>query len=257
VANLIQLCYDFKVQFKFIPDIYSLMSLNFKPALLGTLPVMELNSLAIDGWGRIIKRVMDILFSLFLVILLSPVLLAIAILIKLTSRGPILYAHERVGRDEKPFKFYKFRSMYIDKSDFQGGVYWTTKNDDKTRITPVGRILRKTNLDELPQLWNILIGDMSFVGPRPEFPKHVERFEKEIPDYFRRHRVKTGLSGWAAVNGLKGDTSIEERVRYDIYYIENWSLWFDLKIIIKTFWLIVYEAFAGKIEYSSRSRVDN
>jgi lipopolysaccharide/colanic/teichoic acid biosynthesis glycosyltransferase len=143
--------------------------------------------------------------------------------------------------------------MYLDKCDFKGGVYWSTIADEKDRITPLGRILRKSNLDELPQLWNILKGDMSLVGPRPEFPKLVEKFEKEIPDYFRRHKVKSGLTGWAQVNGLKGDTSIKERVRYDIYYIENWSLWFDFKIIIKTILLVIDETFHGKSEYRSRS----
>jgi lipopolysaccharide/colanic/teichoic acid biosynthesis glycosyltransferase len=143
--------------------------------------------------------------------------------------------------------------MYFGECDFEGGVKWTTKSDEKTRITPVGLVLRKINLDELPQLWNILVGDMSFVGPRPEQPKLVEKFEQEIPEYFRRHRVKSGLTGWAQVNGLKGDTSVVERIRYDIYYIENWSLWFDFKIVLKTIGLIFNEAFAGKSEYRTRS----
>lgn len=143
--------------------------------------------------------------------------------------------------------------MYWDKCDFDGGTKWTTKEDEKTRITPVGLIIRKTNLDELPQFWNILVGDMSFVGPRPEQPKLVEKFEKEIPEYFRRHRVKSGLTGWAQVNGLKGDTSVKERVRYDIYYIENWSLWFDFKILLKTIGLTIHETLRGKSEYRTRS----
>jgi len=253
IMNLIQICSDHKIIFKYIPDTFSLMTLNVSPETIGTMPIMELKSIPLDGWGRIAKRVIDIVISSLGLIVLSPILLIIAVLVKLTSKGPILFAHERVGRDEKIFKFYKFRSMYIEKCDFKGGVYWTSQKDDTTRVTPFGLFIRKTNLDELPQLWNILIGDMSLVGPRPELPKHVERFEQDIPDYFRRHKVKVGLTGWAQVNGLKGDTSVKERVRYDIFYIENWSLWFDLKIIIKTVGLIIHEIFAGKSEYRSRS----
>jgi len=251
MIDLVQTCADQKVNFKYIPDTFSLMTSSFQPALLGTLPTMELKPLPLDGWGRIIKRFMDILFSSILLIVLSPFSLLIAFLIKATSKGPVLFARERVGRDERPFIFYKFRSMYLDKCDYKGEV-WTTQEDEKTRITPVGRILRKTNLDELPQLWNILIGDMSFIGPRPEFPQLVHKFEAQIPDYFRRHRAKAGLTGWAQVNGLKGDTSVSERVRYDIYYIENWSLWFDFKIILKTIGLVTNETFSGKSEYRDR-----
>jgi lipopolysaccharide/colanic/teichoic acid biosynthesis glycosyltransferase len=132
---------------------------------------------------------------------------------------------------------------------------WTTKDDPY--VTPLGKFLRKSNLDEIPQFWDILIGNMSFVGPRPEQPEFVEKFEQEIPDYFRRHKVKSGLTGWAQVNGLKGDTSIRERVRYDMYYIENWSLWFDFRIIAKTIWLLFYELFKGKYEYRPNPRLDN
>jgi exopolysaccharide biosynthesis polyprenyl glycosylphosphotransferase len=252
MISIIESCYDLKAGFKYIPDVFALMSANFRPGLIGSMPVMELKSIPLDGWGRIIKRILDIIFGTIAFIIVSPLFLIIALAIKLSTKGPILYSHQRVGRDDKVFNFFKFRSMYIDKCDFKGGVYWTTKEDENTRITPVGKFLRKTNLDELPQLWNIIKGDMSFVGPRPELPKLVEKFEKEIPEYFRRHKVKSGLTGWAQVNGFKGDTSIKERVRYDIYYIENWSLWFDFKIIIKTIWLVIYEVFNGKFEYRSR-----
>ncbi len=251
--EIIETCSDNNLTFKYVPEVFSLVSLNFSSELIGSIQAMELKSIPLDGWGRIIKRILDILFSLIFLIILSPIFLIIAILIKLTSKGQVIYANKRVGRDEKPFNFYKFRSMYSQHCDYTAGTKWSTKEDEKTRITPFGLILRKTNIDELPQLWNILKGDMSFVGPRPEFPKIVAKFEKEIPDYFRRHRVKAGLTGWAQVNGLKGDTSIRDRVRYDIYYIENWSLWFDIRIIIKTFWLVIYETFAGKYEYRSRS----
>ncbi|MFA7253582.1 MAG: sugar transferase [Patescibacteria group bacterium] len=253
LSNLVRLCDDKRISFKYIPDDLAIMTSSFKPGLAGSIPVMELRPIPLDGWGRIAKRFFDVFFSAIFLAILSPIGLLIALFIKLTSRGPVFYRHQRVSRDEIVFDFYKFRSMYIDKCDFKGGIYWTTAEDEKTRVTPIGKILRKTNLDELPQLWNILLGEMSFVGPRPELPKLVEKFEKEIPDYFRRHKVKTGLTGWAQVNGLKGDTSVSERVKYDLYYIENWSLWFDLKIIIKTFWLVVYEAILGKSEYRART----
>ena len=252
ISNIIRICSDHKIAFKYIPDTFSLMTLHVSSDTIGTMPVMELKTIPLDGWGRIAKRIIDIIFSALMLIITSPIMLVIAILVKLTSPGPILYKHERVGRDENIFNFYKFRSMFIEKCDFKGGIYWTTKADNTTRITPLGLFLRKTNLDELPQFWNIFKGDMSIVGPRPELPKHVQKFESEIPDYFKRHKVKTGLTGWAQVNGLKGDTSIKDRVRYDVFYIENWSLWFDLKIVVKTVALIIYEVFGGKYEYRTR-----
>ena len=257
VMFLIQACSDNNIVFKYVPDVFSIMSLSFTQSFIGPMPVLELRSIPLEGWGRIIKRLLDVVFSAVLLVVLSPLFLLLALAIKLTSNGPIIYANKRVGRDEKPFNFYKFRSMFFDRCDYTDGTKWTTREDEKTRITPIGLLLRKTNLDELPQLWNILLGDMSFVGPRPEFPKIVEKFEKEIPDYFRRHRVKAGLTGWAQVNGFKGDTSVKERVRFDVYYIENWSLWLDIKIVIRTFWLVLYETFAGKYEYRTHPRVDN
>lgn len=254
VLEIIEVCSDYCITFKYIPDIFSLMTAHVSPQLIGSMPVMELKPIPLDGWGRIVKRIIDIVFSAIFLIILSPIFLLIATFVKITSKGPVFYAQERIGRDEKPFRCYKFRSMYVDKCDFtKGGSKWSKESDEKSRITTLGKILRKTNLDELPQLWNIFSGNMSFIGPRPEQPKFVQKFESEIPGYFRRHRVKSGLTGWAQVNGLKGDTSIQERVRYDIYYIENWSLWFDLKIIAKTIALIIYEIFGGKYEYRSSS----
>ncbi|MEI8143571.1 MAG: exopolysaccharide biosynthesis polyprenyl glycosylphosphotransferase [Candidatus Berkelbacteria bacterium] len=254
LMKIIRFCYANKVSFKYAPDIISFM--HFVPSNIGATPLLELQPTALDGWGRIIKRIFDIVLSTILLIILSPLFLLVAVLQILTSKGPIFYKHERIGRDEKSFNFYKFRSMYIDKCDFAGGKKWTTAADDQCKVTPLGRVLRKTNIDELPQLLNILIGDMSFVGPRPEFPKLVDKFEKEIPDYYLRHHIKVGLTGWAQVNGLKGDTSVEERVKYDLYYIENWSFGFDMKIIVKTIFLVIDEAIFGKIEYRSRPRVD-
>lgn len=252
MAQVIRICYNQKVAFKYVPDVFGLLTSSFRPVLMDSIPLMELKSIPLDGWGRIIKRIGDIVFSALFLMILSPVILIVSILIKISSKGPMIYVHKRISRDGKTFNFYKFRSMYIEKCDYGGGTEWTTEEDETTRVTSFGRILRKTNLDELPQLWNILIGDMSFVGPRPEQPKLVKKFEQKIPDYFKRHKVRSGLTGWAQVNGLKGDTSVAERVEYDIYYIENWSIWLDLKIIIKTLFLIIYETFTGKSEYRSR-----
>lgn len=253
IMELIQICSDGKIIFKYIPDTFSLMTLNVSSETIGSMPVMEFKSIPLDGWGRIAKRIVDIFFSTLFLVILFPLFLILGLLVKLTSAGPVFFAHDRVGRDEKTFKFYKFRSMYSDKCDWKQKGVWTTASDENTRITPLGKILRKTNLDELPQLYSIFKGDMSFVGPRPEQPKLVDKFERDIPEYFRRHRVKAGLTGWAQVNGLKGDTSIRERVKYDMYYIENWSLWFDFRILFKTAILIIREIFGGKYEYRSHS----
>lgn len=250
ISDIVQYCTNANLSFKFIPDILAFMSLSTRSETIGSMPVLELQTIALDGWGRIAKRCFDFLFALIILIVLSPIMLIVAIIQKLTSPGPIIYGHERVGKDGKTFTLYKFRSMY-DKAEDVEKRYWTQKDDP--RITPFGKILRKTNIDELPQFWNILIGNMSLVGPRPEQPKFVDKFNKEIPGYFKRHRIKSGLTGWAQVNGLKGDTSIAERVRYDTFYIENWSLWFDFKIIVKTLGLILHEIFIGKYEYSARS----
>ena len=164
-------------------------------------------------------------------IVTSPLLLIVAILIRATSKGPIIFSQERIGQHNHAFKMYKFRTMYVqDTKEEKKG--WTTKNDP--RVTKVGRILRKTSIDELPQLFNILIGDMSLVGPRPERPQYVEKFKEEIPRYMIKHQVRPGLTGWAQINGYRGDTSIRKRIEYDIYYIENWSMSFDFKIMFLT-----------------------
>ena len=174
---------------------------------------------------------MDIFGSLCGLIVTSPLLLIVAILIRATSKGPIIFSQERIGQHNHAFKMYKFRTMYVqDTTEEKKG--WTTKNDP--RVTKVGRILRKTSIDELPQLFNILIGDMSLVGPRPERPQYVEKFKEEIPRYMIKHQVRPGLTGWAQINGYRGDTSIRKRIEYDIYYIENWSMSFDFKIMFLT-----------------------
>jgi len=254
ILDIIQACSDANCGFKFISDVFSIVTTSVNSSILAGLPIMELKTIALDGWGRIVKRLFDIVFSFISLLVASPFMLLVVIGTKLTSSGPIIYRQKRVGRDGRTFDFYKFRSMYIESCDTSTrGNKWTTVKDEKTRVTPFGRFIRKTNLDELPQFWNVLKGDMSFVGPRPELPKFVDKFQKEIPGYFRRHRVKSGITGWAQVNGLKGDTSIKERVRFDIFYIENWSFWFDIKIIIKTVFLLVGEALGGKYEYRSRT----
>jgi len=252
ISRVIAVCSDKNVILKFIPDIFYLVTSNVENKQLAGLPVMEIKGSPLDGWNRIFKRVFDIVFSIIFAIFALPISSIAALAIKLTSKGPLFYTHKRVGRDGRNFKLYKFRSMYFDKCDFApGGREWT-KNQDP-RITPVGRILRKTNIDEFPQLINVFLGDMSLVGPRPEQPVFVEKFQKEIPEYYKRHRAKSGLTGWAQVNGLKGDTSIKERVKYDIFYIENWSIWFDIKILLMTFGLIIKEIFGDKYEYRNHS----
>lgn len=180
------------------------------------------------GWAMV-KRAMDIAISLLLIVLFSPVMLAVAIGVRLSSPGPVLFKQERIGRNKKPFRMLKFRSMRITGTEDTG---WST--DDDPRKTRFGSFIRKFSLDELPQFFNVLKGDMSIVGPRPELPYHVRHFKEEVPLYLLRQQVRPGITGWAQVNGLRGDTSIEERVKYDLWYIENWSIALDLKIMLRT-----------------------
>jgi exopolysaccharide biosynthesis polyprenyl glycosylphosphotransferase len=254
MARIIRICADRSLALDFVPAELCSVSPRVKAEMIGPMPILKVQAIPLDGWGRILKRLFDFAFSLVALVVLSPLLLLIAVLEKLTSRGPVFYAQDRIGKDGRKFQVYKFRSMYVDQCDFvTGGCQWSTAADGDTRITPFGRFLRKTNLDEIPQLWNILIGNMSLVGPRPEQPAFVRQFEQEIPEYYRRHRVKSGLTGWAQVNGLKGDTSIPERVKFDMYYIENWSLWLDLRIIFLTVGVVAHELFGGKVEYQARA----
>jgi exopolysaccharide biosynthesis polyprenyl glycosylphosphotransferase len=184
-----------------------------------------------DGASIILKRMLDIFGSLIGIILVSPIMLVAALLVKITSRGPILYRQERMGLDGRPFMILKFRSMPVD-AEKKSGAVWATANDQ--RPTWIGRVMRKTSIDELPQLFNILAGQMSLVGPRPERPVFVEDFRKQIPGYMLRHKVKAGLTGWAQVNGWRGNTSLEKRIEFDLFYIQNWSIWMDIKIILMT-----------------------
>jgi exopolysaccharide biosynthesis polyprenyl glycosylphosphotransferase len=196
------------------------------------IPFLKIKGIPLSAWGRVTKRLFDVVVSGLTLVLLSPLLVAIAAAIKLDSRGPVLFRQQRVGLDGRPFKMYKFRSMQEGSEKFDAQAGLGQKNDP--RRTGIGRLLRNTSLDELPQLWNVLKGEMSLVGPRPERSRFVQEFGAAVPKYLDRHRVKTGVTGWAQVNGLRGDTSIEERVKYDLYYIENWSLAFDIKILLRT-----------------------
>jgi len=221
--------------FALIPSLLSVRASNVEIGTLAGTPIAFFKRTPLEGWRRIFKRLIDVVLCIFFLILVSPILLIAYLAIKITSPGPALFKQPRVGQDGRTFYIHKFRSMYLDGDkrypQFKG---WSGDESTDPRITPVGRFLRRSNIDELPQLWDILRGDMSLVGPRPEQPAHVEKFTKEMGNYSKRHYVKSGLTGWAQINGLRGDTSIKERVKYDLYYIENWSILFDLRIILAT-----------------------
>lgn len=233
LEKIVDICEKSGVHTKFIPDYNSLIPTKpYTEDLLG-LPVINIRYVPLTNTGNIvIKRLLDIVGALAGIVITSPIMLLCAVLVKLSSSGPVIFKQERVGLHNKTFYMYKFRSMEMQTPKEEKKA-WTVKNDP--RVTGVGKILRRTSLDELPQLFNILKGDMSLVGPRPERPLFVERFREEIPRYMVKHQVRPGLTGWAQVNGLRGDTSIRKRIEYDIYYIENWTLGFDIKIILMTF----------------------
>jgi len=216
-----------------VPSVLSVRASNVEIGTLAGTPIMYFLRTPLDGWGRVFKRLFDIVLSLLLIIILLPFYLLFLILVPLTARGPAIFRQARVGQDGRLFYIHKFRSMYID-GDKRFKMDWSGDEATDPRITPLGRFLRRTNFDEIPQLFDILTGAMSMVGPRPEQPQYVEKFAQEVPDYLKRHHVKSGLTGWAQVNGLRGDTSISERVKYDLFYIENWSIWFDIRIIVST-----------------------
>ena len=243
LEEVVQACEKAGVMTKFVPDYGNLMSNRpYTEDLLG-LPVIYVRQVPLnDMVNAFIKRAMDVFGSLFALALFAPVMLVVALLIKLTSKGPVIFKQERVGLHNKNFMMYKFRSMVV-QSEEDEKKEWTTKND--SRVTGIGKFIRKTSIDELPQLFNVLSGKMSLIGPRPERPQFVEKFKEEIPRYMVKHQVRPGLTGWAQVNGLRGDTSIEERIRCDIYYIENWSLGLDLKILFLTF----FKGFVNKNAY--------
>jgi exopolysaccharide biosynthesis polyprenyl glycosylphosphotransferase len=229
LLRLIDLSQQGNVSVKVFPDLFEIMSAGVTVDDLGGLPLLNVRDIALRGWKFSLKRAIDIAGSAAGLILFSPVMLLLATLIKLDSPGSVFFIQERVGLDGKPFPMIKFRSM---RQNAEAAGQWTVRDDP--RRTRLGSFLRRISFDELPQLINVLLGQMSLVGPRAEQPKYVEEFQRRIPRYMERHREKAGITGWAQVNGLRGDTSIEERTKYDLWYIENWSVWLDVKIIVRT-----------------------
>ena len=243
LEQIVAVCEKSGVHTKFIPDYNKVIPTKPYTEDLQGLPVINIRRVPLnDPLNAAMKRAIDIFGAIVALILFSPVMLLTAILIKLTSPGPLIYCQERVGLHNRPFKMYKFRSMEVQAPEKEKSE-WTTKRDP--RVTPIGRVIRKTSIDELPQLFNVLFGSMSLVGPRPERPYFVERFKEEIPRYMIKHQVRPGMTGWAQVNGYRGDTSITKRIEHDLYYIENWTLGFDFKILFLTF----FKGFINKNAY--------
>lgn len=237
--DLFKICEGINVEFMYAPDFVDLMTSRLRVEEVDGIPFMKLKAVPMNVWNRFLKRTFDIIVSFVILILLSPVMVIIGILVKLTSKGPLFYKQERVGLDGQKFMMLKFRSMRIDAE--LSGPQMATRNDN--RYTPIGKTLRKYSLDELPQFLNVLVGNMSIVGPRPEREFFINTMKESIHRYLERHRVKCGITGWAQVNGARGtDSSMQTRIDYDIYYIENWSIALDIKIIFKT----VKEVFFSK-----------
>lgn len=226
------------VTIRFAPDLFTLRLVNHGITDVLGIPMYDLSATPMTGVNQLIKWLEDKLLSFLILLLISPLMLILALGVKLTSPGPVFYRQERVGLNNKPFNMLKFRSMPVDIE--KDGVMWGGAATKTT--TWFGQFIRKTSLDELPQFLNVLKGEMSIVGPRPERPMFVEQFKEEIPDYMKKHLVKAGITGWAQVNGWRGDTDLKTRIEYDLYYIENWSLWLDLKIIVVT----IFKAFMDK-----------
>jgi exopolysaccharide biosynthesis polyprenyl glycosylphosphotransferase len=232
IVELVGQCARERVNVKVLPDFFQIMTSEATASELGGLPLLRIRDVALRGWNRTLKRTADLALSGVLLVMFAPVLMLLALLVKVTSPGgPVFYAQERLGLDGRPFQLVKFRSMRVD-AEARSGPVMARPGDSRT--TPLGALMRRLSLDELPQLVNVLLGEMSLVGPRPERPHFVQRFARVIPRYADRHQEKAGMTGWAQVNGLRGQTSIEERTRYDLFYVEHWSLLFDLKILLKT-----------------------
>ncbi len=228
VMELIKILSEEVLEIKLVPDLLGFVILHHTVEALNGVAAINITHVPLHGWNLIIKRLFDIVVSLVAMVVFLPLFILISLLILLTSGPPIIFKQKRMGLDGREFVIYKFRTMKPGAEDS-----WAPPEE---KITRIGRFLRRWSLDEIPQFFNVLKGDMSVVGPRPERPEYVEKFKKMIPKYMLRHKVKSGLTGWAQVHGLRGNTSIEERINYDLYYIENWSLWLDLKIIIMTLW---------------------
>jgi exopolysaccharide biosynthesis polyprenyl glycosylphosphotransferase len=232
VLKIISQCEKELVTFRWMADIFGLIAAKMSMAYLGGVPTLSFTDSPLGDWeNRFLKRSMDVALTLGALVALSPIFLVIAAVVKTTSPGPVFYGQRRVGEDGRHFTLLKFRTMVVN-AEAKTGPVWARENDP--RRTPVGAFLRSSNLDELPQLWNVLKGDMSLVGPRPERPVFVSQFKENVPRYMARHSIRSGITGWAQVNGLRGNTSIETRTKYDLYYIENWSLWFDIRILCMT-----------------------
>ena len=232
LKETIEVC-DFEgIDLKVIPGYTEFITSKGRTEIIDGLPVISIRNIPIRlGYNRFLKRSFDILFSFSFLVIFSPIFLLIAILVKNTSPGPVFIRQTRIGLDNKTFEMLKFRSMFHQPKQASDTI-WTKQND--SRVTWIGKYLRKTSLDEIPQFWNVLVGDMSVVGPRPERPHFAHQFREDLKNYMRRHAVKSGITGWAQIQGLRGDTSIEKRVEADIFYIENWSLLLDFKIILLT-----------------------
>ncbi len=243
LRNVVDICEKTGVHTKFVPDYGTVIPTMPVADDLDGLPVINIRAVPLQGlFNRFIKRTIDIIGSIVGILIFSPIMIIISIAIKLTSKGAIIFKQKRVGLHNKLFVMYKFRSM-IEQTDEEEKTKWTTENDD--RVTKVGRIIRSTSLDEVPQFFNVLKGDMSLVGPRPEREQFVEKFKETIPRYMIKHQVRPGITGWAQVNGLRGDTAIDRRIQYDLWYIENWSMILDIKILILT----IFRGFINKNAY--------
>ncbi len=232
VLKVLYECEKEMVSFRWLADMFGLITSKMRISYVASVPVLSFMDSPLSDWeNRVLKRSMDIIISLSALLFFAPAFIIIAIAVKVGSRGPVFFKQERLGQDGRHFMLYKFRTMKQNAEAATGPV-WTKENDD--RRTGLGAFLRKNNLDELPQLWNVIKGDMSLVGPRPERPFFASQFKEDIPRYMARHSIRSGLSGWAQVHGLRGNTSIEERTKYDLYYIENWSLLLDIRILFMT-----------------------
>jgi exopolysaccharide biosynthesis polyprenyl glycosylphosphotransferase len=234
VVRVISYCERGRVSIKVFPDIFQFVTSDAGIDDLGGLPLLTVRNFAMRGYMLIVKRLMDVAGAIFGLIAFSPLMMLVAVAIKLESPGPVFFVQDRMGLDGRPFKLIKFRSMRSDAE--RTGPGWTV--DDDPRQTRLGRLIRRIEIDELPNLINVLFGEMSLVGPRPEQPYYVEEFRKTVPRYMERHREKAGMTGWAQVNGLRGDTSIVERTKFDLWYTEHWSILLDVKILVRTVWQI-------------------
>ncbi|MBR3212993.1 MAG: undecaprenyl-phosphate glucose phosphotransferase [Methanosphaera sp.] len=239
LGQIIESCEKMGVRADIVPDYYQYVSSNFNVELIDDIPLISVRNLPLDiTFNRYIKRIFDVIFVIVVSIIISPLLILVAIGVKLTSPGPVIYKQERVGENGRVFMIYKFRSMTIE-NEYIDDQKWTQKNDP--RVTNFGKFIRRTSIDELPQFYNILKGDMSLIGPRPERPYFVRKFRESVPKYMIKHHVRPGMAGWAQINGYRGNTSIVERIKYDIFYVENWSIWLDIKIFLRTIPMLLFD----------------